>query len=82
MSQLTDRRVHAEDGKRQLVRYDRSAKWYVEPKPGAKGVTKEGPLTIEVAVERAIRMRRNKGSIHFGVIGGQRFDAAVRKHDA
>lgn len=78
----TDRRVHAEDGKRELVRYDRSAKWYVEPKAVLRPVKLEGPLNIDEAVIRARRMRANKGSIYFGITGGQRFDSAVRKADA
>lgn len=78
MAQLTDRRVHAENGQWQLVRYDRSSKWYMEPKPRNRE-SRRGPLTIERAVQFALEIKSVRGGrLHLGVIGGQRFDAMVR----
>lgn len=68
-SPLHDRRVHATlpDG-REVVRYDRAGKWYVE------GPGKRKLITFGEAVDLALTV---DSVIHAGRVGGSRFDAVV-----
>lgn len=69
---MDDRRVHAECVDFQVVRYERSGKWWVESKRfGVKPVQ----LNVRQAVEWARKaMTRRGGVIHLGVPGGSTFD--------
>lgn len=70
-----DRIIHAvcEDG-REVVRYQRAGKWYIEPKEGARRL-----VTIGEAVEVAAVSRLGGGSVYYGQPGGSRFDSAVAR---
>jgi hypothetical protein len=68
-----DRTVHActEDG-REIVRYDRSGKWYVEQ----FGLPTRPRRHVDLG--EAARLATLSGSeVRFGLPGGSRFDAAV-----
>lgn len=66
----TDRRVHAVTyNGLEVVRYDRAGKWYAEL-PGWRQ-----PLTFK----NAVHLARGCESVYYGLPGGSRFDAAVRK---
>lgn len=73
-TESTDRTVHAatDDG-REIVRYDRSGKWYVE---------QDGGLTrrrLHVPVAEAARLACRPGStVRTGLPGGGLFDRMVR----
>lgn len=78
---MTDRTVHARLGQhRELVRYNRSGKWYVEnlTTAGARVGVRE-PRTVQGAASEAIYMSSQGGHVYLGRPGGQRFDALVRK---
>lgn len=68
-----DRTVHGftDDG-RQVVRYDRAGKWYIEYPEGAG--KKRRHVTITEAVRAAI-----SGRVVYGRPGGLAFEARVRK---
>jgi hypothetical protein len=66
---MDDRRVHAttEDG-REIVRYDRAGKWYVEA----------GDHRRQVTFVEAVRLATLAGStVRSGLSGGRAFDARV-----
>lgn len=69
---MNDRRVHAvlEDGT-EIVRYDRAGKWFTEN--GARG---KRHIHISMAAWLACEPG---ATIHYGLAGGKRFDAAVRR---
>lgn len=68
--------VHASNATIEVVRYDRSGKWYVENVRG----TKREPVKLAEAVAIAVKIKKTgKGRVYFGLMGGQRFDAAVRR---
>lgn len=75
-SVLPDRRVHAESGECQIVRYERAGKWYMEWDPPRL----RRPLTVGDAALAAWRLKREAPAavIHFGLPGGQVFDRKVR----
>lgn len=77
---VTDRTLHAALGSRELVRYDRSGKWYVETFTtlGARIGARE-PRTVAAAASEAIYMSSQGGQVFLGRPGGARFDALVRK---
>lgn len=67
-----DRRVHGMSALgNEIVRYERAGKWFLEHTPQDRVA-----LTFSEAVECALRPN---ASVRFGVPGGERFDAAVRK---
>lgn len=64
-----DRTVHASNGAREIVRYDRAGKWYVELK---------GLPRIPVTLAQAAKEARSYGWVHHpGLPGGARFDRLV-----
>lgn len=72
---MPDRTVHArlEDG-REIVRYDRSGKWYIEQ----HGLPTRAPRHVQLA--EAVRLAISPGSIvYLKLPGGSRFDAAVER---
>lgn len=71
-----DRTVHASAPGMELVRYDRSGKWYLEPT--IAGLPRQH-VTISAAVDWAMWAWQNGGSPHIGRRGGSRFDALIRK---
>jgi len=72
---MADRTVHAAMGTSELVRYDRSGKWYLEHATGRQ------LLTLQSAAQAALDLRRIGGVIYHGKPGGLQFDAAVRRLD-
>ncbi|ROR75999.1 hypothetical protein SAMN06295974_3855 [Plantibacter flavus] len=73
MSTNTDRTIHGwtADGS-EIVRYDRSGKWYIEPLPAAPG--KRLQVSLADAVAAALL-----GKHALGRPGGSMFDAKIRK---
>lgn len=72
---MDDRQVHAVtlDG-RQIVRYDRASKWYVE--------TSWPYSRRQIDLREAVRLARTPGAtVVLGASGGRRFDAAVIADD-
>jgi len=68
---MSDRRVHAvlvDDT--EIVRYDRSGKWYVEPRKGKRR---------GVSVREAARQAGSVGTVYLGLPGGSTFDRIVVK---
>lgn len=75
MTLWDDRRVHAEYGEEQIVRYDRAGKWYIEFSPARMRPARH--VTVRAAACRAVELQEAGGVIHFGVPGGGSFDRAV-----
>lgn len=74
-----DRTVHATTyGGAQIVRYDRSGKWYIEwpDEVRGPGARRRKLVTIAEAVETAVEYAPG---IVFGLPGGSAFDAKVRR---
>jgi hypothetical protein len=70
---MSDRTVHAEvPGFEQVVRYDRSGKWYIEIDGARKHVS------LGEAAKRALELRDQSGVIHLDRPGGRSFDRRVR----
>ena len=70
-----DRAVHAAfPGLEEIVRYDRSGKWYIEPVDG-----KRRQVGIGEAVARAQELQDRGGTIFLDLPGGGRFDHLVRR---
>ena len=67
---MDDRTVHAEFGEQQLVRADRSGKWYL--------VTKN-KINLAEAVEFAQTWQQQGGNVYLDRPGGAQFDAQLRK---
>jgi hypothetical protein len=68
-----DRTIHAIDrhGK-QIVRYDRAGKWYLEDQ--------HGRWRVRISLAKAVHEATQVGShVYLDLPGGQRFDAAVRR---
>ena len=75
-----DRHVHARCRGVEVVRYDRSGKWYVEIAAdfGRRGLPAERKhVGIEEAVETA-RSFGAAGTIHLGLPGGGSFDRKIQ----
>lgn len=77
MPPTNDRRVHAERGEMKVVRYDRAGKWYIEYDPPRMRPARH--VTLSGAAINAVRMERDGGVIHLGLLGGSAFDRAVKK---
>lgn len=75
---MSDRTVHAvcEDG-REIVRYERAGKWYIEPKEGPRR-----PVTCAEAASVAAEAWRGDGAVWLGRPGGGAFDRIVRAQSA
>ena len=72
---MADRTVHAEfPGVSEVVRYDLSGKWYIEP-----AASKRRLVGVLDAADEAVRLRNLGGRVHLGLPGGKLFDAAVRR---
>ena len=77
---MADRTVHARYPGMEIVRYDRSGKWYLEPvdgpysRPGAK----RQRVTIHAAVDAAVRGVVRGGEVTLGLAGGSTFDRLVK----
>jgi hypothetical protein len=71
----TDRVVHAEDRDRQVVRYDRPGKWYVEARGGYVAARR---LSLSAAVAEARDCAACGGQVYLDRPGGRRFDALYR----
>lgn len=75
----TDRRVHAETGYAEVVRYNRAGAWYVEDKPNApKSLVWRTRLPLGEIVEWVTEQPQNEVTYHFGLPGGLQFDKRVR----
>lgn len=70
-----DRRVHAFNADTELVRYDRSGTWWIEPKDGRP----RKRVTITEAVDAVMRWWQQGGSPVIGLPGGSRFDYLLRQ---
>lgn len=67
-----DRRVHARYEGMEIVRYDRSGKWYLEP---THPTLKRQHVTIDQAVDAALwASTQPEGTVTFGLPGGTTFD--------
>lgn len=65
-----DRTVHASKGSREVVRYNRAGKWYVEM---------GGLLRYAVKLEEAVDTATDFGwTVHYGRPGGSTFDRRCR----
>lgn len=74
---MTDRRIHAETDQMEIVRYDRSGKWYLEPKGN---LSPRQQVTVKDAAKYAIQMCRGDSStIYLGLRGGRVFDRLVQR---
>lgn len=71
---MSDRTAHAicEDG-REIVRYDRAGKWYIEPREGERRL-----VTLAEAVDVAAEAHVGRGQIFYGRPGGGLFDKRAR----
>lgn len=76
-SDKQDRTVHArsKDG-REVVRYDRAGKWWIESPDGSRI-----RLNLTAAISEAYMMAHDDGGVvvRWGQPGGQQFDARLRK---
>lgn len=72
---MTDRTVHAvTEDRRQIVRYGKAGKWYVE-NPPERRIPRQ-----HVLLEKAVRIAQKPGTtVFYGRHGGSAFDAAVRE---
>lgn len=77
---MADRTVHAQSGEEFLVRYDKAGHWYVEYEPHRYRSARR--VTITEAVDLAMDMWKEGGTVHPGRPGGSRFDFLVRKRCA
>ena len=74
---FSDRRVHAQTRLFQIVRYDRSGKWYAEP---TDTHIPRHHISVAEAARRSVDASEVlDGTIYFGVPGGQVFERKVRK---
>jgi hypothetical protein len=73
---MTDRRLHAvlSDG-RQVVRYERQGKWYVEAPPQPYGPRSRYSISEVIAIVK----RDEAAEVFIGVPGGSAFDRAFKK---
>ena len=70
-----DRTVHALGKGREVVRYNRAGKWYVENQDGSRRA-----VTLDQAVSEAADISSaNGGIIRYGRAGGSAFDARMRR---
>lgn len=76
-----DRRVHASHpAGEEVVRYDRAGAWYIELVDPSPHAPMRDRVTIKKAVRRALELAEDGlGQIHFGLPGGQTFEARVRE---
>lgn len=76
MPSRSDRTVHARYEGMEIVRYDRSGKWYFEPTHSALDRQHIG---IDDAVRNAVwGLDQANGVIYHGLPGGSAFDRKVR----
>jgi hypothetical protein len=71
---MPDRRVHAECETFEVVRYDRSGKWYVESKVPMVPAQHVG---VGEAAHRAVAAEALGGEINYSLPGGRVFDRKV-----
>lgn len=76
---MSNRRVHASGWGEEVVRYDRQGKWYIELVPPSPDAPLRKAIPIREAVQRAIELRDQGGTIHLGVPGGNRFDSMIKE---
>jgi len=74
-----DRTVHAETGYAEVVRYDRSGKWYLEDKASTNGVKRRTLVTVGEAVTWVRDQPRGEVQVHWRKPGGSRFDQAIKR---
>lgn len=76
---IPDRVVFARssDGSRELVRYDRQGRWFLEGVPLKTGPAKMRLGTVHEAVRVALNLESGGGEILVGQPGGKQFDAKV-----
>lgn len=70
------RTVHAEGEHIEVVRYDRAGKWWLEAK---RPMIPARPVPLRVAVQVAVDLWEDGGTIHLRRPGGTVFDARVRR---
>lgn len=77
MARAHDRTAHATSRNRrsEVARYDRAGKWWLETADG----TRTSLRSIAAAVETAVALEADGGTIHLGRTGGTMFDAKVRR---
>jgi len=75
MTASGDRTVHAKCAGFEVVRYDRSGKWYVESRNPDRQREHVG---VGEAARRALAAETLGGTTHLGRPGGRAFDRAVR----
>lgn len=74
---MNDRTVHAWYPGSEIVRYDRSGKWYVESTDGSG---ERRLITVDHAANLALREADgDDGAIHLGRPGGAAFDRRVNR---
>ena len=77
MNAESDRTVHAFGDTAEVVRYDRSGKWWIESKVG---LVPARQVPIREAVGKAIWLwYHDHGSVNFDRPGGHRFNQLVRQ---
>lgn len=79
-----DRTVHARCAAFEVVRYDRSGKWYVEPLAGLRraGGTRRHVGVKEAAQEARRGVLDHDGTVTLGLSGGAAFDRAYVQEQA
>lgn len=75
---MSDRTVHAEWAFAELVRYDRSGKWYIEHRDKSLGRQR---VKLQDAALWAVGAKKLGGTIYLGKPGGQAFDRAVLRRN-
>lgn len=77
MTMQRDRMVHAriatEDGIREVARYDREGRWYIEGPEGKR----QRLGTVHEAAQAALDLEDQGGTVFLGRPGGKQFDAKV-----
>ncbi len=71
---MSDRIIHAERGEEQIVRYDRSGKWYIEHGPSHP----RERVSVRQAARRAFELGHG-GIIYERCPGGRTFDRLMRE---
>ena len=74
---MTDRRVHASDGRVEVVRYEKAGKWYIEIPADDRHPFERVHVGVSRAAQEAIILEDRGGMIHLGIPGGKTFDDLV-----
>lgn len=76
-----NRQVHASDHEFEVVRYDRTSKWYLEPRPDGRSAGEaRRKLTLAEAVGYAVNYCQGRsGQVNLDLPGGSTFDRKYRE---